>query len=256
MSAGASSQTLWENFCIHVVQLVIEKMPDVVEHGIAIGDLKYPPLKNLSLPSLANHDTGLLFTGFCGLGANDIGNGILDVTSLTLNGLDTIAVTSGQAVTFTKPETELTAPITFGALTVSGRWAMRHRCQARKDPKAAWWLSISGSFEATLQAASIVIVLGGLDDNAGTAGSVTLTWSDPQHPPMPAITPTFDPDSPSMAQQLLQNYLDAGDNEIACEVTDNLTKLLNGDATYQGKTLAGELLAVINDGLARAASGN
>ena len=250
---SAQQDDLWEDFCLHVATFVVQQLPGIVDNGINQWSLNYPPLTNLALPAVNNYDTSQPLTGFCGIGTTDIGNGILSLSGLVLNGLDTIAMTAGQSAAFTAPDVTMTIPLTVGQLTVAGNFQMQHACQKGTNPQ--FTMTASGTMQLTISNANVVVTIGGLDQNAGSAGSVTIDWApDPNNPtappapPVPVLDPpTFSSTTPVSARITLGNYFKLSQNVIVQKIQPELTGLLTGTTSIgSGQTLAGELLSYIN----------
>jgi hypothetical protein len=243
---------LWESFCIRVGTYVIGMLPDAVRNGIHTWGLDYPPITNLALPAVSNYDTGVDFKGFCGLGYCDVGNGILSLTSLVMNGLDTAAMTPGQAPTFTEPDTTMTIPLTVGSLQVTGSFEMDHLCRKLEgkceDSKGPVFTSkASGTLRLTVRNAQLVVTIGGLDQNVGRAGSVTIRWAG--NPPDPILDPPqISPETPRSASVILNNYFKLSKNTITSRLQDRLNQMITGDTpvTPGGRSLSQELLDIIN----------
>ena len=244
--------SFWEDFCIQVVKNVLPLLPRVVNDGFHEFGLDIAPCKDVALPSLSDYDTDAPLEGFCGLGTKDLGTAVLDLTGSRLNGLDTIAQTPGQPITFTKADEVMLIPLTITKLTLDSQFEIRRRCQPQSGPE--YLASAKGSLRGTIENAKVAMTISGLDQDKGRAGAVLLAWSSPKE--LPALSfgdPVFTQDTKDSARRTVKNYLSVARKAKKLEATlvDQLTGILTGSISLGSRTLPGTLLEVINGAFAQ-----
>jgi hypothetical protein len=262
---------LWEDTCVHVVQVLVQKMPSIVDKGFNQWGITIPAYNGIELPDITDYDTGQSLIGYCGLGSTDCGDLFLTLDNNKLSGLDTVALQPGQQPLFTAPDTDMLVPLTFSSLTLNGSFTFMQHCQA-SGSNTPTPTSVTGAYTATITGVDIDLAISGLDLNQGSAGSVTLTWTNEafalQNPPVdpcspPASTPSADNvtftitydsgaacgDAPHLLtwqQKSVCNYQKAGLGQIEAKLTCAVIGLLSGSTPVQGHTLPGDILQYIN----------
>jgi hypothetical protein len=238
----------WEDACIAAAAWLLSQWPSMAASGIHQWGLDYPALVDVALPDVNGYGIGTSVRGLCGSGAAESGNATMSMTGIVLNGLGTIGQTAGSAPSFTTPDVVLVIPLTIDSLTASGTWSVEQGCSAAQD----YTITGSGTFSAALTAANIVMTIGGLDMNAGSAGFVTLAWADATAAPplkVSIVKPTVSGQpsgAPAPNAFAAQNFLILG---LTTQLKQQLTALLTGAASLgSNRTLPGEVLSMINQG--------
>lgn len=248
---------LWEEVCLGAVNYLLAHWPDWVKNGVNEAGLSYGPLSNLALPDVKHQDLGAAHArGVCGVPATESGDAFASLTGMTLNGLDSLAITSGQAASFTTPDTVMSIPLTIQNLTITGNFEVQQAC-SWSGQSDTYTISGTGTFTASTGSIDLVITVSGLDADTGVAGAVSLAWASAAPKPKATCKVT---DPPGMTGQPsgapkpnkfdVQNLAPASDSTLAT----TLSGLIAGTISISsGQTLPGEILALINEGFQEAA---
>lgn len=164
----------WDNLCIKGITWVIGQLPGVIKNGYSAGGVTIPALTNIPIPSQDGIDTGSPLESVCGTGATATGDCTVSFDSLTLSGLETIALVSGQSPSFDQ-NNNLNIPLTFGGLSIAGNYSATQKCSI---PSGPYKLTGAGTFTAalTLPTDGITLSAGQLSIASGPVGSVQVTW--------------------------------------------------------------------------------
>lgn len=238
----------FEDACLLAANWLVGQIPTIAKSGIAQWGLSYPALDGISAGDNSGQDTGVSFKGLCGIGSTESGNAVLSTSGVTITGFETIDWTPDQKAAFTTPDQVMTLPLRIGAVSASGNFTVQQGCTASSQ----YTLSATGTFQAALKNADLVVTISGLNADTGSADAVTIAWADPSTPPSPVVTATItgvngQPDgAPAPNKFAAHNFLTLG---LAKRLGGGLTDLLSGATTFgSNQTLPGEILALINEG--------
>lgn len=164
--------TPWESLLKTVVEALIENLPNIIRNGYSAGGITVPAYTNVQLPDMIRFDTEQQLA-LCPFLSKPVANTLLTVRGNRLNGLDTIAA-SGE-ITFPEQDVQLSVPLLFGKISLTGEWQSQGECQRGNAPPTT--AEHHGTYSVRYADVQVTLHIT-LDQRAEKATALTATLTD------------------------------------------------------------------------------
>ncbi|MFD2610901.1 hypothetical protein [Paenibacillus gansuensis] len=240
MTRASTEDTDWESLLKTVIQSLIRSFPDIIRNGVHSDGINVPPYTNKQVRDVSNFDTKQN-PPLCPILYLPTETTHVDAVHNRLNGLDTVSLYA--PITFPVQDRQMSIPLLFQDVTLSGSWHSYTPCKNLKGTGIT--AEHYGTFLFHFQEVQLTLTVD-LDTTLSEAVSVQVKLTDlnQKWSSQPALQNITFESSTTQAQQTV--VLSLMQSDVVMQQFRDPAK-----QGLEGEELSKEILSVINQMLAK-----